>query len=149
MSSRMILGIVKRDDGTKQEFYFPKDKSSIDAGMFPEKFVERVSELINNPLGGFSGFPGFGGDGEYYKFKTTDLDYYKFMDFCSVYYEKLVEQFELNPDDYMGTPESTYKRMKQAIAEGDFNKDSKAFKLTCKQLSIKHTYKAIREFMRC
>lgn len=38
-------------------------------------------------------------------------------------------------------------RMRQAIERGSFNKDSLAFKATCKELKIKHTYQAIRAFL--
>lgn len=39
-------------------------------------------------------------------------------------------------------------RMYDAIVGGTFSKDSIAFKLTCKELGIKHTYKAIAEYIK-
>ena len=39
-------------------------------------------------------------------------------------------------------------RMNAAIDNMSFNKDSHAWKMTCKELGIKHTYKAIKEFIK-
>lgn len=39
-------------------------------------------------------------------------------------------------------------RMIEAIKRGTFNKDSIAIKRTCKDFGIKHTYKAITEFIK-
>jgi hypothetical protein len=38
-------------------------------------------------------------------------------------------------------------RMASGIERGSFNKDSAAFSKTCKAFGIKHTYKAISEFL--
>lgn len=38
-------------------------------------------------------------------------------------------------------------RVADAIRRRSYNKDGLAFKRTCKQLGIKHTYKAIAEFI--
>ena len=43
--------------------------------------------------------------------------------------------------------EAVFKRMIEAIERGSFNKDSIAIKNTYKQLKIKHTYQAIKEFI--
>ena len=40
------------------------------------------------------------------------------------------------------------RRMRDAIVRGTYNKDSLAFKLTCKELMIKWTYKAIADYIR-
>ena len=67
-----------------------------------------------------------------------------------VYSEKLKEARKQFPHDYIW-PESQHdfvlQRMRVAIARGSFNKDSHAFKATCKKLKIKNTYKAIKEFI--
>lgn len=39
------------------------------------------------------------------------------------------------------------ERMHAAIDRGSYNKDGHAFKATCKQLGIKHTYKAINAYL--
>ncbi len=38
-------------------------------------------------------------------------------------------------------------RMNAAIDKMSFNKDSHAWKMTCKELNIKHTYTAIKQFI--
>lgn len=138
--TKLIIGKVNNE-----RYYFPSDETALSEGMVPERFHDKLKNVINVPKG-FSGVSGYG-DNEHFSFKCTDLEYYKFMDFCSVYYEKLKVEFKNNPDDYMGTPESTYSNMKWAIADGTFNKDSPTFKKTCKELGIKHTYKAIKAFL--
>lgn len=71
--------------------------------------------------------------------------------FMDVYVEKLKEALVLYPQDY-SWPESALpvvvEKMRAAIEKGTFNKDGHAFKATCKQLKIKHTYKAIQEFIK-
>lgn len=55
-----------------------------------------------------------------------------------------------SPNDYAWPAHellNVYERMCAAIDKGTFNKDSQAFKTTCKALGIKHTYKAIAEFI--
>lgn len=70
--------------------------------------------------------------------------------FIDVYKEKLFEARKADPETY-SWPESefplVFERMTKAIERGSFNKDSYAFKATCKALKIKHTYKAIQEFI--
>ena len=70
--------------------------------------------------------------------------------FFSIYAEKLKEARAKHPEDY-NWPESALEivlgKMRSAIERGTFNKDSHAFKATCKELKIKHTYKAIKEFI--
>lgn len=70
--------------------------------------------------------------------------------FIDVYKEKLIESRQKNPESY-SWPESEFEtvfgRMVSAIQRGSFNKDSDAFKATCKELKIKHTYKAIQDFI--
>lgn len=38
-------------------------------------------------------------------------------------------------------------KMRMAIERGSYSKEGRAFKRTCKQLGIKHTYKAIEEYL--
>ena len=70
--------------------------------------------------------------------------------FMEIYAEKLKEARVKYPHDYCW-PDSQFdaviERMKAGVARGHFNKDSHAFKATCKELKIKHTYKAIQEFI--
>jgi hypothetical protein len=70
--------------------------------------------------------------------------------FLDVYKENLLKQIRENPQDYawdVSQFDEVFSRMAKAIERGSFNKDSKAFKATCKELKIKHTYTAIREFI--
>jgi hypothetical protein len=67
--------------------------------------------------------------------------------FVDIYFKHLRECFEKYPDQYIGDYESTSNRMFSAILRGSFNKDGKAFKLTCKELGIPHTYKAIASYI--
>jgi hypothetical protein len=73
-----------------------------------------------------------------------------FQCFLDVYREKLLEARKRHPETY-AWPDSeldaVFERMTKAIERGSFNKDSHAFKATCKTLKIKHTYKAIKEFI--
>ena len=70
--------------------------------------------------------------------------------FLEVYEESLKEARLKHPNDYQW-PDSEFEkvmdRMRTSIERGTFNKDSHAFKITCKKLNIKHTYTAIREFI--
>lgn len=70
--------------------------------------------------------------------------------FMDVYAEKLKQSRIEYPNEYVW-PDSEFDtvlgRMRSAIERGSFNKDSRSFKATCKELGIKHTYTAIREFI--
>jgi hypothetical protein len=70
--------------------------------------------------------------------------------FLDCYYQNLLKARREYPKDY-AWPDSemsvVFNRMTKAIKVGSFNKDSHAFKWTCKELKINHTYKAIREFI--
>ena len=67
-------------------------------------------------------------------------------------YEKHLEQCVTElPDRYAWVGKLTVRvvvdRMRPAIVGGTFDKGSEAFKRTCKELGIKHTYKAIKAFL--
>lgn len=69
--------------------------------------------------------------------------------FMAEYTRQLRASMLEHPEDYM--PNVPYDvvlgRMLVAIRNRTFNKDSESFKRTCKALKIKHTYKAIQEFI--
>ena len=68
--------------------------------------------------------------------------------FLEVYREELVKSVSENPDAYaLKDIDFLFARMRLAIEAGTFIKDSTTFKNTCKRLGIKHTYKAIKEFI--
>lgn len=70
--------------------------------------------------------------------------------FIKVYERHLKEAVKADPDMYFYPYEAipeVVQKIKIAIERNSFNKDSPAFKATCKELKIKHTYKAIGEFI--
>lgn len=73
-----------------------------------------------------------------------------FQCFIKCYRDNLLKALGLYPQEYPW-PESqidqVMQRMTIAIERGSFNKDSHAFKMTCKELKIKHTYKDIKNFI--
>jgi hypothetical protein len=78
------------------------------------------------------------------KFPNTEL-------FLIEYKKNLIKSHSDNPNDYawpISELDNVFKRMRDAIIKGSFNKDSKAFKLTCKALKIKHTYRDIEIFLK-
>lgn len=71
------------------------------------------------------------------KFKMT---YQKNLSICR----------EKHPDVYawsLSELETVWLKMCHAIDKGSFNKDSHAFKMTCKELRIKHTYRDIETYL--
>lgn len=123
--------------------YIPKDAKLSE--WMPQKFEDIVKPFMEDKILRSEG----GRIGRYsYVLNRTDLDYMKFMEFCTVYYEELGRQMEKNPDHYLKTLAATYTSMKYAIAKGEFDKDSLSFKATCKHLGIKHTYKAINAYLK-
>lgn len=71
--------------------------------------------------------------------------------FMEVYERHLRAAHKADPGIY-AYPESEIPtvlvRMRAAIAKGSMSKDSPAFKRTCKELGIKHTYQAIAEYIK-
>ena len=62
--------------------------------------------------------------------------------FLDTYKKELLNSVTKHPEEYSWTIDSlddVFNRMSKAIVSGSFNKDSKAFKATCKTLRIKHT----------
>ena len=70
--------------------------------------------------------------------------------FIKVYAEQLEKAVRERPEEY-GWPfenvPAVVEKMKAAIKARTYNKDSRAFKGTCKILGIKHTYTAINHFI--
>ena len=71
-------------------------------------------------------------------------------EFCKEYRRQLATVVQFWPEEYpwLGrvAVETVADRMEAAIRKGSFNKDSRAFKATCKTFGIKHTYTAIKAF---
>ena len=70
--------------------------------------------------------------------------------FMEAYSKNLAAALEKFPDQY-AWPKSelpqVIERMKAAIKKGSFNKDSHAFKATCKELKIPYTYQGIKSYL--
>ena len=76
---------------------------------------------------------------------TIGLD--KFM---AVYEKHLRVSHQERPADYVYPTSEipvVLHRMRAAIERGSMSKDSPAFKRTCKELGIAHTYKAIAAYI--
>lgn len=61
--------------------------------------------------------------------------------------ERVVAEY---PTEYVFPPEQVpmvAERMRRAFFMGSYNKDGRAIKATCRELGIKHTYKAIDAFI--
>jgi hypothetical protein len=70
--------------------------------------------------------------------------------FLSEYKFQLRHAVETRPEEYawkVDKFDEVYSRMEAAIKKGAYNKESTAFKKTCKKLNIKFTYKAIKEYI--
>lgn len=74
----------------------------------------------------------------------------KLDQFMEVYSKHLKECLREFPDQY-SWPETLLPnvliKMRAAMETGGYNKEGHAFKRTCKELGIKHTYTAIKEFI--
>jgi hypothetical protein len=70
--------------------------------------------------------------------------------FAELYRANLHRAVTECPQDYAyiaGKVDTVADKMLAAIERGSANKDGYAFKQTCKQLGIPHTYKAINAFL--
>ena len=74
----------------------------------------------------------------------------KLEQFSKIYADALMECVASHPSEYAysmaDVPRVAYK-MTAAFASGNYNKDGRAVKLTCKKLGIAHTYTAINAFL--
>lgn len=81
--------------------------------------------------------------------QQTNLD--RFFD---VYEDCLLHCIDTYPDEYAYGPDTAkaiaakFKAKVAAHGFGGINKDGHAFKMTCKKLGIKHTYKAMEAFVK-
>lgn len=67
--------------------------------------------------------------------------------FSESYGKHLRASMEDNPTMYRFDFDTTHNRMMNAIVSNNFTKDTDAIRKTCKELGIKHTYKAITEYL--
>jgi hypothetical protein len=71
--------------------------------------------------------------------------------FCDTYRYYLAKAHNDYPQEYCWPREQLQTvgdKMCAAIERGSYNKDSRAFRDTCRELNIKHTYTAINAFIK-
>ena len=71
--------------------------------------------------------------------------------FSDLYKKNLTKAVTDYPTEYGFTAEdvpAVAARMRAAVLAGSYNKDGRAFKATCKQLGLAHTYTAINNWLR-
>ena len=71
--------------------------------------------------------------------------------FFTEYYKQLEKAITDYPEEYafpVSQLQTVFDKMRIAIEKGSANKDSRAIKATCKALGIKHTYKAMQEYLK-
>ena len=71
--------------------------------------------------------------------------------FAEAYERNLLKAVEKYPDRYHATQDDVpgiAARMVAAAIAGSANKNGSAFQWTCKELGIKHTYTAIKEYLK-
>lgn len=74
----------------------------------------------------------------------------RFTTFATIYKAELRKAVAKHPNEYRYTlaeADEVAERMLIGIRRGSANKDSRAIKATCKALNIKHTYKAIANYL--
>jgi len=72
------------------------------------------------------------------------------VEFMSVYKEELAKAVKQFPNAYVFTMSELPKvleRMEVCLRKGTVNIESRAMRATFKRLGIKHTYKALKEFL--
>lgn len=74
----------------------------------------------------------------------------RFDTFCAVLARHYDDLFK-TPDYALAarryTPDEMARKMTSGLIDGTANKDGRGIELTCKELNIKHTYKAIKAFL--
>lgn len=82
--------------------------------------------------------------------ETTHTKQNNFAKFCEIYEKNLRKNVVERPAEYgydsSKVPE-VMNRMRMALQNNTYSKETTTFKDTCKELGIKHTYMAINEFI--
>ena len=79
--------------------------------------------------------------------ERVDVNENNYVLFKDTFARILKEEMQLNPEMYLKDYDTTLNNCLYALLKSVFNKDTESFKQTCKALKIKHTYKAIKEFI--
>lgn len=88
------------------------------------------------------------GPGYLLNLDILELDKNNVCAFLETYKKHYLQCRIESPELYMGVSEHVLARMTRSILKQNFNKDSEGFKRTCKELKIKHTYKAIESYLK-
>ena len=78
------------------------------------------------------------------------MDQAKLNRFFTVYERHLMDVVSNKANGYCFGPDKVpivVVKMKAAVVGGTYSKDGLAFRRTCSELGIKHTYTAIKEFL--
>lgn len=78
------------------------------------------------------------------------MQLHKLDTFFSIYTKELARAAEKYPDRYAFRPDQAQivsDKMRRAVLQRTYNHDGYAFAWTCKALGIKHTRRAIGEFL--
>lgn len=82
--------------------------------------------------------------------KIQKLNLENWTAFRQTYLEELRKAVTEHPEEYafgLDAVDLVWQKMLEAVLNGTFSKDGYAFKATCKKLKIKHTYKAIGQYL--
>ena len=74
----------------------------------------------------------------------------RFEEFARLYRPALADARARFPEEYPWPAEDVpvvAEKMLAAVRRGSFNKDGRAFKIVCRQLGIRHTYRDIRAYL--
>lgn len=110
---------------------------------FTESVIKEFSDFLVDPIAGSKML--IGGSTNFKMFSDDNIRLEAFEVFISTYFRELEGTY--SEDSHKLDIASTFSRMSVAIFKGSFNKDSQAIKNACKVLKIKHTYKAIRDYL--
>lgn len=105
--------------------------------------LQAHAELLSDPM---STSKMLIGGAKSWKMKKTEFNVDAWNQFTSTYYAELEAAYDAG--QYVENLPATFTRMLWAIVNGSYSKDSEAFRKTCKVLKIKHTYKAIDNYLR-
>lgn len=78
----------------------------------------------------------------------TEITNPRTLELLRVYKEELAVSFSADPGKFRYDNEKTFLLAIPYILDGNFSKDSRAWRATCKRLKIANTYKAITAYMK-
>ena len=79
--------------------------------------------------------------------ERVDVNENNYVLFKDTFARILKEEMQLNPEMYLKDYDTTLNNCLYALLKSVFNKDTESFKRTCKEIKVKYTYKAIKEFI--